>query len=144
MLASSLGISRVTDTWRVTGRPPMEATKTTEGRKESSTARLRSLVWEAKGAGVRVDSLLVLLECLEVHIRSNTRCLQSDRYGLVERFQRKKQLRARRNLCQIILSQDLPRLYGPTYLEIEAVCEVDIVCSIDPAINFRVQSRCDA
>lgn len=38
----------------------MEATKMTEGRKANATLRLRFLVGEVKGAGVRVDSLLGL------------------------------------------------------------------------------------
>lgn len=31
-----------------------------------------------------------------------------------------------------------------TYLEIEAVCKVDVVCSIHPSMKFRVQSSRDA
>lgn len=31
-----------------------------------------------------------------------------------------------------------------TYLEIEAVCKVDVVCSIHPSMKFRVQSGRDA
>ena len=40
-------------------------------------------------------------------IYSRTRCLQSNRYRVVERFQRKKQLRASRNLCQRNISLGL-------------------------------------
>lgn len=51
--------------------------------------------------------------------------VESNRYRLVERFQWKKQLRARQNL------------------EIEAVREVDVICGVDPSINFRVEGSRD-
>ena len=75
--------------------------------------------------------------------QSRARRLQSERYRLVEMFQRKKQLRPRRNLCKHSVSIGLRGLYNPTYREIETVRKVDIVCGIDPSINFRVQSSRD-
>lgn len=34
--------------------------------------------------------------------------------------------------------------YEVTYLEIEAVCKVDVVRSIHPSMKFRIESSCDA
>ena len=69
IVASSLGMSRVTATCRETGSPPIEATKLTEGRKENSTPMFRSFVEDVKGIGVSVDSLLIPLACLKIFTR---------------------------------------------------------------------------
>lgn len=65
----------------------MVATKRTVGWKEREMARFRFLVAEAKGVGVRVDWLLILLVYLghgDSDLRA--RCSQSNGYRVVERF----------------------------------------------------------
>ena len=61
IVAVRVGVSRVTDTWIVTGRAPMEATKVRVGRKEKERVRFRFFVGEVRGEGVRVEELLVWL-----------------------------------------------------------------------------------
>ena len=65
-MAKRVGVSRVTDTWRVMGRAPMEATKVMVGRKERERDRFRFFVGEARGVGVRVEVLLRLVVRLVV------------------------------------------------------------------------------
>lgn len=59
-----LWTSRVTASWTaaVTSATSMEATKVMEGREESSTPMLRSLVVVLKGIGSSIDLSLLYLE----------------------------------------------------------------------------------
>ena len=77
IVASSLGMSRVTATCKLTGSPPIEATKLTVGRKESSTPRFKSFVADVKGVGVSVDWLLTKSDRLEIFT-------QRDAYNPIE------------------------------------------------------------